>query len=124
MLGLLETKSVQTSILAAVLFYAFANPDTFKMVKKIPGLKFVMKSAKEITHSGVVVHALLFGAVLFVCVWLINRSLFLKQYLNVVEGYKEHVDDLDEDEETDDVITDEAVSALGGEPVDEPPVLA
>jgi hypothetical protein len=96
MLGLLETKSVQTSILAGVLFYLFANPSTFKMVKKIPGLKFVMKSATEITHSGVVVHSLLFGAVLFVCVWLINRSLFLKHYLNVVEGYKEHGDGLPE----------------------------
>jgi hypothetical protein len=100
MLGLLETRSVQTSILAAVLFYLFANPSTFKMVKKIPGLKFVMKSATEVTHSGVVVHALLFGVVLFVCVWLINRSLFLSHYLHVVEGLAnenltEHIDDPD-----------------------------
>jgi hypothetical protein len=98
MLGLLETKSVQTSILAGVLFYLFANPSTFKMVKKIPGLKFVMKSATEVTHSGVVVHALLFGAVLFVCVWLINRSLFLKHYLNVVEGL-ENDDGYDNDDD-------------------------
>ena len=106
MLGLLETKSVQTSILAGVLFYLFANPSTFKMVKKIPGLKFVMKSATEITHSGVVVHSLLFGAVLFVCVWLINRSLFLKHYLNVVEGYKEHGDGMDGHKDHDGVESD------------------
>ena len=119
MLGLLETKSVQTSILAGVLFYLFANPSTFKMVKKIPGLKFVMKSATEVTHSGVVVHALLFGAVLFVCVWLINRSLFLKHYLNVVEGYKEHsAAGTDEGTEVDDD-AEEVVKVEEVEEVDE-----
>ena len=36
MLDVLKTKSIQTSILAALLFYLFANPSTFKMLKKFP----------------------------------------------------------------------------------------
>jgi hypothetical protein len=90
MFDLVETKSVQTSILAAVLFYFFANKSTFKKLRKFPGLKFVMKGATEITHSGVVVNAILFGTVLFLCVYLINIS-WLGDYLNIVEGYREHV---------------------------------
>ena len=90
MFDLVETKSVQTSILAAVLFYFFANKSTFKKLRKFPGLKFVMKGATEITHSGVVVNAILFGTVLFLCVWLINNTM-LNEYLNIVEGYREHV---------------------------------
>jgi hypothetical protein len=87
MLDVLKTKSLQTSILAALLFYLFANPSTFKMLKKFPGLKFVMKSTTQITQSGVVVNALLFGIVLFLCVYLINSSLIKDhlKFLNVVE---------------------------------------
>ena len=102
MSGVVGRKSVETAILSSLLFYAFANPSTFKALKKFPGLKFVMKSAKEITHSGVVVNAVLFGVVLFFCVWLINSTM-LKDYVNVVEGLTEHSTDDDYD---DDVMSD------------------
>jgi len=85
MLNLALGKSAQTSILAALLFYVFANPDMFKMMKKVPGFKFVMKGAGEITHSGVAAHAVVFSLVMLLCVWLINSTM-LKQYVNVVEG--------------------------------------
>jgi len=85
MLNLALGKSVQTSILAALLFYVFANPDMFKMMRKVPGFKFVMKGAGEITHSGVAAHAVVFSLVMLLCVWLINSTM-LKQYVNVVEG--------------------------------------
>lgn len=85
MFDVVGRKSFETSVLAGLLFYVFANPSTFKMVKKIPGLKFVMKGATEITHSGVAVHAALFGLTLCLVVWFINRTL-LSQYVNVVEG--------------------------------------
>jgi hypothetical protein len=99
MSGVVGRKSVETAILSSLLFYAFANPSTFKTLKKFPGLKFVMKSAKEITHSGVVVNAMLFGVVLFFCVWLINKTM-LSQYFNIVEGLEEIVneDNLDSDD--------------------------
>ena len=86
MIGVLYTKTFQTALLSTLLFYVLANPDTFKMVKRIPGLKFVMKSTNEITHSGVITHALLFGVVLFLCVLLINKTLVQHfPFLNVVE---------------------------------------
>lgn len=87
MLEMLSTKSLQTSVLAGLLFYLFANPSTFKLLKKFPGLQFVMKGATEITHSGVVVNAVLFGLVLFLCVYIINISLIKDhlKFLNVVE---------------------------------------
>jgi hypothetical protein len=46
-----------------------------------------MNSATQITQSGVVVNALLFGIVLFLCVYLINSSLIKDhlKFLNVVE---------------------------------------
>ena len=91
MLDLLKTKSLHTSVLSAALFYIFANPSTFKMLKKVPGLKFIMKGASQITQSGVVVNALLFGIVLFLCVYLINHSV-LRSYLNVVEHASSTVD--------------------------------
>ena len=82
------SKSVQTSVLAALLFYVFANPDTFKMVKKLPGFKFVMKGATEITHEGVLAHAVVFGLFFLACVWLINTTLVKQNLgLNVVENY-------------------------------------
>ena len=83
MLDVLKTKSLHTSVLAALLFYLFANPSTFKMLKKFPGLQFVMKGI-QVTQSGVVVNALLFGIVMFLCVYLINNTI-LRSYLNVVE---------------------------------------
>jgi hypothetical protein len=86
MIGVLYTKTFQTALLSSLLFYVLANPDTFKMVRRIPGLKFVMKSTNEITHSGVITHALLFGVVLFLCVLLINKTLVQHfPFLNVVE---------------------------------------
>ena len=90
MIGVLYTKTFQTALLSTLLFYVLANPDTFKMVKRIPGLKFVMKSTNEITHSGVITHALLFGVVLFLCVLLINKTLVQHfPFLNVVEHLSE-----------------------------------
>ena len=86
MIGVLYTKTFQTALLSSLLFYVLANPDTFKMVRRIRGLKFVMKSTNEITHSGVITHALLFGVVLFLCVLLINKTLVQHfPFLNVVE---------------------------------------
>ena len=91
MIGVLYTKTFQTALLSTLLFYVLANPDTFKMVKRIPGLKFVMKSTNEITHSGVITHALLFGVVLFLCVLLINKTLVQHfPFLNVVEHLTEN----------------------------------
>ena len=89
MFDVIGRKSLETSVLSAILFYVFANPSTYKMVKKIPGFKFVMKSTTEITHSGVLAHALIFGVVFLGCVWLINNTM-LNQYFDVVEGFKEH----------------------------------
>ena len=80
------TKSIQTSVLASLLFYVFANPDMFKMVKKIPGFNFVMKGTTEITHSGVMAHSVVFGAVMLLCVWLINTTM-IKDYVNVVDNF-------------------------------------
>tara|TARA_B110001469_G_C9346583_1_gene183110 strand:- start:71 stop:487 length:417 start_codon:yes stop_codon:yes gene_type:complete len=90
MFDVIGRKSLETSVLSAILFYVFANPSTYKMVKKIPGFKFVMKSTTEITHSGVLAHALIFGVVFLGCVWLINNTM-LNQYFDVVEGFKEHI---------------------------------
>ena len=89
MFDVIGRKSLETSVLSAILFYVFANPSTYKMVNKIPGFKFVMKSTTEITHSGVLAHALIFGVVFLGCVWLINNTM-LNQYFDVVEGFKEH----------------------------------
>jgi hypothetical protein len=111
MSGVVGRKSVETAILSSLLFYAFANPSTFKTLKKFPGLKFVMKSAKEITHSGVVVNAMLFGVVLFFCVWLINKTM-LSQYFNIVEGLEgqenESVDPVIEEVASASVVDDSA----------------
>ena len=95
MIEVLHTKTFQTALLSALLFYALANPDTFKMVKRIPGLKFVMKTAtNEITHSGVMTLALVFGVLLFLCVLLINKTLVNQlPFLNVVENFTEHYTD-------------------------------
>jgi hypothetical protein len=89
MFAILATKSLQTSVLAALLFYVFANPDMYKMIRQFPGLKFVMKGATEITHAGTMVNAVLFGLVMLLCVHLINSALIKDhlQFLNVVEGY-------------------------------------
>jgi hypothetical protein len=86
MFAVLATKSLQTSVLAALLFYVFANPEMYKMIRKFPGLKFVMKSATEITHGGTAVNAALFGVVMLLCVWLINSTM-LKDYVNVVDNF-------------------------------------
>ena len=86
--SVVATKTFQTTVLATLLFYLLGNPDTYKMVCKIPGLKFVMKGTNQITHSGVMTHALVFGLLFFLCVLLINHT--LKQqltFLNVVENY-------------------------------------
>jgi hypothetical protein len=89
MFAILATKSLQTSVLAGLLFYVFANPGMYKMIRKFPGLKFVMKGATEITHAGTVVNAVLFGLVMLLCVQLINSALIKDhlKFLNVVEGY-------------------------------------
>lgn len=88
MLSLVQGKTVQTTILAALLFYAFANPSTFKMVKKLPGLKFVMKGANEITHSGAAAHAVAFFLVMYLLVLVINSDLVKQhlKFLHVVEN--------------------------------------
>ena len=93
MLKFVHEKTFQTVVLAALLFYVFGNPDTFKMVSKIPGLKFVMSKTTGITHSGVATHALVFAVFLYCCVYLINTSLVKKHlgFLNVVGGVKEHL---------------------------------
>ena len=85
MFDIVGRRSFETSVLAGLLFYAFANPSTFKMVKKIPGLNFVMKGTSEITHSGVLTHALVFGVALFFVCWFINATT-LREYVHVVEG--------------------------------------
>ena len=90
MLNLALGKSAQTSILAALLFYVFANPDMFKMMKRVPGFQFVMKGAGEITHSGVAAHAVMFSIVMLLCVWLINSAM-VKQHLdfiNIVDNFE------------------------------------
>ena len=92
MFDIVGRKSFETSVLAGLLFYVFANPSTFKMVKKIPGLKFVMKGTSEITHSGVLTHALVFGVALFFVCWFINET-FLRNHLHVVEGLAEMAPD-------------------------------
>jgi hypothetical protein len=91
MFAILATKSLQTSVLAGLLFYVFANPGMYKIIRQFPGLKFVMKSATEITHQGTMVNALLFGIVLFLCVYLINSALIKDhlKFLNVVENYED-----------------------------------
>ena len=85
MFDIVGRRSFETSVLAGLLFYVFANPSTFKMVKKIPGLKFVMKGTSEITHSGVLTHALVFGVALFFVCWFINETT-LRDHIHVVEG--------------------------------------
>ena len=85
MFDVVGRKSFETSVLAGLLFYVFANPSTFKMVKRIPGFKFVMKGTSEITHSGVLTHSLIFGVALFFICWFINAT-FLRDHMNVVEG--------------------------------------
>jgi len=97
MLGIIGRKSLTTAIIASVLFYVFANPSTFKMVKKLPGLKFVMKSATEITHSGVAVHAALFCLMMMLIVHVINGTM-LKEYLHVVEGFDYMAEGMDGEE--------------------------
>ena len=82
MFGICETKTCQTVILATLLFYVFANPDMFKMVCKIPGFRFVMKNSTEITHSGVMTHALVFGVMMYLITLLINKTMIF----NIVEG--------------------------------------
>jgi hypothetical protein len=109
MLDVLKTKSLHTSVLAALLFYLFANPSTFKMLKKFPGLQFVMKGI-QVTQSGVVVNALLFGIVMFLCVYLINNTI-LRSYLNVVEGHANEDDTDDKDDEA--VKLEEYLKKLG-----------
>jgi hypothetical protein len=100
MIGVLYTKTFQTALLSSLLFYVLANPDTFKMVRRISGLKFVMKSTNEITHSGVITHALLFGVVLFLCVLLINKTLVQHfPFLNVVEHMSEESEHDEDDED-------------------------
>ena len=84
MVGICESKTCQTVVLASLLFYVFANPSMFKMVRKIPGLKFVMKSTNEITHSGVMTHALVFGVMMYLITLLINKAMIL----NIVEGMR------------------------------------
>lgn len=92
MFKFVHEKTFQTVVLCALLFYVFANPDTFKMVSKIPGFKFVMSTTKGITHSGVATHAIVFGLVLYLCVFLINTSLVKKNisFMNVVENFREY----------------------------------
>jgi len=92
MLGLLKTRSLQTSVLAALLFYVFANPGMYKIIRKIPGLKFVMKGATEITHQGTLVNALLFALIFLLCVYLINSHLIKDhlKFINIVEYMTEH----------------------------------
>jgi hypothetical protein len=87
MLDVLKTRSLQTSVLAGLLFYVFANPGMYKMIRQFPGLKFVMKGATEITHQGTMVNAVLFGLVMLLCVHLINSALIKDhlKFLNVVE---------------------------------------
>jgi hypothetical protein len=112
MLDVLKTKSLQTSVLSAILFYLFANPSTFKMLKKVPGLKFVMNSATQITQSGVVINAVLFGIVLFLCVYLINSSLIKDhlKFINIVE----HVSQKLTREEIKENIYKDAITKLSG----------
>jgi hypothetical protein len=90
MFAILATKSLQTSVLAALLFYVFANPGMYKIIRQFPGLKFVMKSATEITHAGTMVNAVLFGLVMLLCVHLINSALIKDhlKFLNVVENFE------------------------------------
>ena len=95
MFDIVGRRSFETSVLAGLLFYVFANPSTFKMVKKIPGLKFVMKGTSEITHSGVLTHALVFGVALFFVCWFINATT-LREYVHVVEGLAEKPTDADD----------------------------
>jgi len=92
MLGLLKTRSLQTSVLAALLFYVFANPGMYKIIRKIPGLKFVMKGATEITHQGTLVNALLFALIFLLCVYIINSHLIKDhlKFINIVEYMTEH----------------------------------
>ena len=87
MFSILATKSLQTSFLAGLLFYVFANPGMYKIIRQFPGLKFVMKGATDITHAGTMVHAVLFGLVMLLCVHLINSTLIKDhlKFLNVVE---------------------------------------
>jgi len=87
MLDVLNTKSLQTSVLAGLLFYVFANPGMYKIIRQFPGLKFVTNSATEITHAGTMVNAVLFGLVMLLCVHLINSTLIKDhlKFLNVVE---------------------------------------
>ena len=91
MSAILATKSLQTSVLAGLLFYVFANPGMYKIIRQFPGLKFVMNSATEITHAGTLVNAVLFGLVMLLCVHLINSALIKDhlKFLNVVENYSE-----------------------------------
>ena len=91
MFSVLHQKTFQTVVLAALLFYVFGNPDTFKMVSKIPGFKFVMHTTKGITHSGVAAHSVVFALVLYLCVYLINSTLVQQHlsFLNVVEGLED-----------------------------------
>ena len=62
----------------------------YKIIRQFPGLKFVMKGATEITHAGTMVHAVLFGLVMLLCVHLINSTLIKDhlKFLNVVENFK------------------------------------
>ena len=88
MLSIVQGKTIQTTILASLMFYIFANPSTFKMVKKLPGLSFVMKSTNEITHSGAITHAILYFVVMYIIVLLINSDLVKQHltFLRVVEN--------------------------------------
>jgi len=87
MFSIVAPKSLQTSVLAGLLFYVFANPGMYKIIRQFPGLKFVMKGATEITHAGTMVNAVLFGLIMLLCVHLINSTLIKDhlKFLNVVE---------------------------------------
>ena len=91
MFSVIHQKTFQTTVLAALLFYVLGNPDTYKKVSKLPGMKFVVSSTKGITHSGVAAHAVVFAIVLYFCVWLINKTLVSHlPGINIVEGFTNH----------------------------------
>ena len=76
-----KLSSVQLAIIGSFLFFIFANPEIFSFVNKIlPGV--IMNYAGKVTQSGTITHAIVFGVIFFIIIYLLQRP--------SVEGYKKY----------------------------------
>ena len=76
-----KLSNIQLTLIATVLFFVFANPKIFSVVNKIlPG--FIMDYAGKVTQEGTITHAVVFGGLFFLVIYLLQRP--------TVEGYTEN----------------------------------